>query len=123
MAYFVRDDFGDLLLYPNAAILVYKEHDLPKRDGSPVLHRVIGLGALFSYVAGLKPEASPLGITIAIGAVIVMPYLYIQKKKNRQRDPVASTLYRRHRVRNMSLHGPSSSRRPTRRIFPRTLVG
>jgi len=42
---------------------------------------VIGLGALFSYVAGLKPEASPLGITIAIGAVIVMPYLYIQKKK------------------------------------------
>src|SRR5207249_10336672 len=39
MAYFVGDDFGDLLLYPNAAILVYKEHDLPKRDGSPVLHR------------------------------------------------------------------------------------
>src|SRR6266550_3107180 len=42
MAYFVGDDFGDLLLYPNAAILVYKEHDLPKRDGSPVLHRSSG---------------------------------------------------------------------------------
>src|SRR5438309_1916437 len=42
MAYFVRDDFGDLLLDPNAAILVYKEHDLPKRDGSPVLHRSSG---------------------------------------------------------------------------------
>ena len=42
---------------------------------------VIGLGALFSYVTGLKPEASPLGIVIAIGAVIVMPYLYVQKKR------------------------------------------
>lgn len=42
---------------------------------------LIGLGALFSYVTGLKPEASPLGIAIAIGAVIVMPYLYVQKKR------------------------------------------
>src|SRR6266567_6170224 len=29
---------------------------------------VIGLGAVFSYITGLKPEASPLGIAIAIGA-------------------------------------------------------
>ena len=42
---------------------------------------VIGLGAVFSYITGLKPEASPLGIAIAIGAVIVMPYLYVQKKR------------------------------------------
>jgi divalent metal cation (Fe/Co/Zn/Cd) transporter len=42
---------------------------------------VIGLGAVYSYVSGLKPEASPLGIVIAIGAVIMMPYLYIQKKR------------------------------------------
>ena len=42
---------------------------------------VIGLGAIFSYVTGLKPEASPLGITIAVGAVIVMPYLYVQKRR------------------------------------------
>ena len=42
---------------------------------------VIGLGAVYSYITGLKPEASPLGIALAIGAVIVMPYLYIQKKK------------------------------------------
>src|SRR5437899_11448272 len=41
---------------------------------------VIGLGAVFSYITGLKPEASPLGIAIAIGAVIVMPYLYIEKQ-------------------------------------------
>jgi len=42
---------------------------------------VIGLGAVYSYLTGLKPEGSPLGIVIAIGAVIVMPYLYIQKKR------------------------------------------
>jgi divalent metal cation (Fe/Co/Zn/Cd) transporter len=42
---------------------------------------VIGLGSVFSYFSGLKPEGSPLGIAIAVGAVIVMPYLYIQKKR------------------------------------------
>src|SRR2546426_7380242 len=42
---------------------------------------VIGLGAAYSYTTGLKPEGSPLGIAIAVGAVIVMPYLYIQKKR------------------------------------------
>ena len=41
---------------------------------------VIGLGTVFSYITGLKPEGSPLGIAIAVGAVIVMPYLYVQKK-------------------------------------------
>jgi divalent metal cation (Fe/Co/Zn/Cd) transporter len=42
---------------------------------------VIGLGAIYSYATGLKPEGSPLGIAIALGAVIVMPYLYVQKKR------------------------------------------
>ena len=42
VAYFVGDDFGDLLLDPDAAILVDEEHDLPKRDGSSVLHRASG---------------------------------------------------------------------------------
>ena len=42
---------------------------------------VIGLGAIYSYVTGLKPEGSPLGIVIAVGALIVMPYLYVQKKR------------------------------------------
>src|SRR6266851_5201646 len=42
---------------------------------------VIGLGAVYSYITGLKPEGSPLGIAIAIGSLIVMPYLYIQKKR------------------------------------------
>lgn len=42
---------------------------------------VIGLGAAYSYLAGLRPEGSPLGIAIAAGAVVVMPYLYFQKKR------------------------------------------
>jgi len=42
---------------------------------------VIGLGAVYSYISGLKPEASPLGIAIGVGAMIVMPYLYVQKKR------------------------------------------
>jgi len=41
----------------------------------------IGLGAAYSYASGLRPEGSPLGIAIAIGAVIVMPYLWWQKRK------------------------------------------
>ena len=42
---------------------------------------VIGLGAVYSFVSGLRPEGSPLGIALAIGAVIIMPYLYFEKKK------------------------------------------
>jgi divalent metal cation (Fe/Co/Zn/Cd) transporter len=42
---------------------------------------IIGLGALYSYLKGVRPEGSFLGILIAIGAVIVMPYLWLEKKK------------------------------------------
>lgn len=42
---------------------------------------VIGAGAVYSYASGLRPEGSPLGILIAIGAVIIMPYLWWQKRK------------------------------------------
>ena len=41
---------------------------------------VIGLIALYSYLTGLRPESSPLGIAIAAGAVIVMPYLWLKKR-------------------------------------------
>jgi len=41
----------------------------------------IGLGAVYSYVIGLRPEESPLGIAVAAGAVIVMPFLWLEKKK------------------------------------------
>jgi divalent metal cation (Fe/Co/Zn/Cd) transporter len=42
---------------------------------------VIGLGATYSYLGGLRPEGSPLGVIIAAGAVVVMPYFYFQKKR------------------------------------------
>jgi divalent metal cation (Fe/Co/Zn/Cd) transporter len=41
----------------------------------------IGLGAVYSFLTGSRPEGSLLGILVAAGAVIVMPYLYIQKKR------------------------------------------
>ncbi len=42
---------------------------------------VIGLGAVYSFASGLRPEGSPLGIAITVGAVIVMPYLWWQKRE------------------------------------------
>ena len=42
---------------------------------------VIGLGAVYSYATGLRAEGSPLGIAIAIGAVIIMPWLWYEKKR------------------------------------------
>lgn len=41
---------------------------------------IIGAGAVYSYVTGLKPESSLLGIGVAIGAVVIMPILWVQKK-------------------------------------------
>jgi divalent metal cation (Fe/Co/Zn/Cd) transporter len=41
---------------------------------------IITLGAIYSYASGIKPEASLLGIVVAIGAVMIMPILWIQKK-------------------------------------------
>ena len=42
---------------------------------------IIGAGSVLSYLSGLRPEGSPFGIVIAIGAVIVMPYLWLRKKR------------------------------------------
>jgi len=42
---------------------------------------VIGLLAVYSYVTGLRPEASPVGIAIAVGAVVIMPYLWLGKRR------------------------------------------
>src|SRR5271157_5666805 len=42
---------------------------------------VIGLGAAYSYAAGLRPEGSPLGIAVAVGAVMMMPFLWFEKRK------------------------------------------
>lgn len=42
---------------------------------------VIGGGAVYSYVVGIRPESSLLGIAIALGAVVIMPFLWIQKRR------------------------------------------
>ncbi len=42
---------------------------------------IIAGGAISSFVLGITPEASPLGIAVALGAVIIMPVLWIQKKR------------------------------------------
>ncbi len=41
----------------------------------------IGLSSLFSYSYGIKAEGSLLGIAIASGAVIVMPFLFLEKRR------------------------------------------
>jgi len=42
---------------------------------------VIGVGAAYSYFAGVRPESSLLGIAVAVGAVFIMPILWIQKRR------------------------------------------
>lgn len=41
----------------------------------------IGLSSLYSFFAGVRPEGSPLGIAIAAGAVVVMPFLWLEKRR------------------------------------------
>lgn len=42
---------------------------------------VIGLAAVYSFLNGIKPESSPLGIAVAIAAVVIMPVLWFEKKR------------------------------------------
>ena len=42
---------------------------------------VVGIGAGYSFFSGLRPEYSPLGIGIAVFAAVIMPFLWIGKKK------------------------------------------
>jgi divalent metal cation (Fe/Co/Zn/Cd) transporter len=42
---------------------------------------VIGLSSAYSYFSGLRPEGSPLGIAVALGAVVIMPYLWLEKRR------------------------------------------
>ncbi|MGP8126121.1 MAG: cation transporter [Nitrososphaerales archaeon] len=42
---------------------------------------VIGAGAIYSYSAGLEPGSSLLGVAVALGAAVIMPLLWIQKKR------------------------------------------
>jgi divalent metal cation (Fe/Co/Zn/Cd) transporter len=42
---------------------------------------IIGLGAVYSVLTGIKPEASLLGIGVAVGAMVIMPILWFEKKR------------------------------------------
>ncbi len=42
---------------------------------------IIGGGALYSYFTGVEPESSLLGIAVSLGAAIIMPVLWIQKRR------------------------------------------
>jgi divalent metal cation (Fe/Co/Zn/Cd) transporter len=42
---------------------------------------VIGLAAVYSFLRGIRPESSLLGIAVAIGAVVIMPVLWFEKKR------------------------------------------
>jgi len=42
---------------------------------------IIGIGAGYSYLIGVRPEGSIPGIAVAVAAVILMPYLWLQKRK------------------------------------------
>jgi divalent metal cation (Fe/Co/Zn/Cd) transporter len=42
---------------------------------------VIGLAAVYSFLNGIKPESSPMGIAVAVAAVVIMPVLWFEKKR------------------------------------------
>jgi len=42
---------------------------------------VVGIGAGYSFFSGLRPGNSPLGIGIAAIAAIIMPFLWLRKRK------------------------------------------
>lgn len=42
---------------------------------------LIGATALGSYAMGLRPEASPLGIAVAVGSLSIMPFLWLGKRR------------------------------------------
>ena len=41
----------------------------------------IGFGIIYSYLTGVVPESSPLGIAVAIAAMFGMPVLAVEKKR------------------------------------------
>jgi divalent metal cation (Fe/Co/Zn/Cd) transporter len=42
---------------------------------------VIGLAAVHSFLSGIRPESSLLGIIVAIAAIVIMPVLWFEKKQ------------------------------------------
>ena len=42
---------------------------------------VIGVGTVYAYSSGVQPESSILGILIAVGAIVIMPVLWFEKRR------------------------------------------
>lgn len=42
---------------------------------------IIGLSAGYSYLIGVRPEGSAIGIVVGAGAVVLMPYFWLRKKE------------------------------------------
>lgn len=42
---------------------------------------ILGGCALYSYIVGFEPESSLLGIAVALSAVVIMPILWIRKRR------------------------------------------
>lgn len=86
---------GDSLveLLSGFAVLAHLRRDEGSREGldagtaklaSSMLFALIptiGLGAAYSYFAGLRAEGSPWGLGIAVGASVIMPYLWLEKRR------------------------------------------
>ena len=41
----------------------------------------IGLGAAYSFLSGLRPEGSLVGVAVAAGAMVIMPYMWLEKRR------------------------------------------
>jgi divalent metal cation (Fe/Co/Zn/Cd) transporter len=46
-----------------------------------ILIPVIGVGTTYAYFTGIEPESSLLGILVAIGALVIMPVLWFEKRR------------------------------------------
>jgi len=42
---------------------------------------VIGFGAAYAYFSGVEPEASVLGIIVAVASIVIMPVLWFEKRR------------------------------------------
>ena len=84
---------------------------------------IIGLGAGYAYLSGVKPEGSPLAIAVAAGAVIVMPYLWLEKRKIGKENQLSASVNRFGSIGHLLSHFAGSSRRASSGVLPKTLVG
>ena len=85
--------FGYLRKFDRRVLTSPEESERTERIATAlliILVPILTVGAIYSYVSGIKPEASPLGIAVALGAVVIMPILWLQKKKTGRQANILS---------------------------------